>query len=152
MLARSGSCGMGGLPVSNPPTSERLVFRSASHALSHPVLVGHVAGWRLPWAVSVTQLAAVTTTAAVLLTTRSLWAHLGPVGNVVVFTLVVVGVGWLVRHWRVEGRAPLSVAVTVAGAVCSPGVWWGRRSGRPVYPTRPVYSSTTGIVVIGGGS
>ena len=72
-------------------------FQSYTLALRHPVIIGRVAGWRLPWALSVTQLGAVAATAAVLLATRPIWAHLGAVGNLGVFCLAVGGAGWSAR-------------------------------------------------------
>lgn len=123
------------------------MFRSYTHALRHPVVIGHVAGWRLPWAVSATQLGAIASTAAVLLATRPVWAHLGGIGNLIVFCLVIAAAAWAVRHWRVEGRSPLRFAaawVTVTlrprGGVCN---------GRPVRKARPVRGSTVGMIVKG---
>lgn len=115
------------------------VYYSYTHALRHPVIIGHVAGWRLPWAVSATQLGAVAATTAVLLATRPVWAHLGGVGNLIVFSVVVGMVGWAVRYWRVEGRSPIRVAVGVATLMLgSRASLYG--NGRPVRPKRPVHS------------
>lgn len=121
------------------------MFRSYTHALRHPVIMGHVAGWRLPWAVSATQLGAVAATAAILLGARPVWAHFGGIGNLVVFCLVVVGAGWAVRFWRVEGRSPvrfaaawLTVTLAPRGGVCN---------GRPLRTIRPVHGSSVGVVV-----
>ena len=35
------------------------VYHSYTQALRHPIIIGHVAGWRLPWALSASQLGAV---------------------------------------------------------------------------------------------
>ncbi|MEX2278970.1 MAG: hypothetical protein WEA76_02650, partial [Acidimicrobiia bacterium] len=86
------------------------VYSSYTQALRHPVIIGHVAGWRLPWALSASQLGAVAGTSGLLLVSRPIWAHLGAVGNLTVFTLLVAGAGWAVRHWRIEGRSPFLVA------------------------------------------
>src|SRR3990172_9819475 len=78
------------------------IYHSYTQALRHPVIIGHVAGWRLPWALSASQLGAVATASALLLIARPAWAHLGAVGNLTVFALAVAGSGWAVGHWRVE--------------------------------------------------
>ena len=66
------------------------VFLSYTHALRHPVVMGSVAGWRLPWALSVTQLGAAGGTAVGLLAVRGVWRHLGAVDNLVALTVAVV--------------------------------------------------------------
>lgn len=86
------------------------VYHSYTQALRHPVVIGHVAGWRLPWALSASQLGAVASMSGLLLATRPVWAHFGAVGNLAVFTVSVAGVGWAVRHWRIEGRSPFLAA------------------------------------------
>jgi hypothetical protein len=72
------------------------------------------------------------------LVTRPVWAHLGGIGNLVVFTLLVAGAGWAVRHWRIEGRSPFLVATGLATVILSPGCRRGIRNGHPVTPPRPV--------------
>jgi len=121
------------------------VYRSYTQALRHPIIVGHVAGWRLPWALSASQLGAVAVSSGVLLVTRPVWAHLGGVGNLVVFAGLVAASGWAVRHWRVEGRSPFLVAAGFATVVVSPGCRRGVRNGRPVAAPRP---SAGGLVAI----
>ncbi len=127
------------------------VYYSYTHALRHPVIIGHIAGWRLPWAVSATQLGAVAVTTVVLLVTRGVWAHLGGVGNLIVFCLMVGFVGWAVRFWRVEGRSPVRAAsgmVTVMlGPVSRTGV---HGNGRPVHQARPVRSPRIPVPFVTG--
>lgn len=123
------------------------VYSSYTQALRHPVIIGHVAGWQLPWALSASQLGAVAGMSGVLLVTRPLWAHLGAVGNLAVFTLLVAGSGWAVRHWRIEGRSPFLVAAGVATVLLSPGCRQGLRNGTPVTRPRPIRGSPTGTVI-----
>jgi hypothetical protein len=123
------------------------VFHSYTHALRHPIIIGRIAGWRLPWALSATQLGAVAAATGVLLATRPVWAHLGGVGNLVVFCLVVGGAGWAVRHWRIEGRSPLRVAAGVITVALAPGCRQGVRNGRPVRPCRPIRSPGTAVTI-----
>ena len=73
------------------------VYYSYTQALRHPVIIGHVAGWRLPWALSASQLGAMAAVTGLLLVTRPVWAHLGSVGNLVVFTVALAGAAWAVR-------------------------------------------------------
>ena len=119
---------------------EVIHFQSYTHALRHPIIIGRVAGWRLPWALSVTQLGAVGATAAVLLATRPVWAHLGSVGNLMLFSLVVGGAGWAARHWRIEGRSPIVAAVGILSVALLPGRR-STRNGRQVRAPRPVGGS-----------
>jgi hypothetical protein len=123
------------------------VYHSYTRALRHPVIIGHVAGWRLPWALSASQLGAVAAMSGLLLATRPLWAHLGSIGNLAVFTVAVVGVGWAVRHWRIEGRSPFLVAAGVAVVLLSPGCRRGVRNGAPVAQARPTRSNPVGTVI-----
>jgi hypothetical protein len=126
------------------------IYFSYTQALRHPVIIGHVAGWRLPWALSASQLGAVAAASGLLLITRPVWAHLGAVGNLAVFALVVAGSAWAVRHWRIEGRSPFLVAVGVATVLVSPGCRRGVRNGAPVPITRPMRARPVGVVVTRG--
>ena len=128
------------------------VFHSYTHALRHPIIIGRIAGWRLPWALSATQLGAIAATTGLLLATRPLWAHLGGVGNLAVFSLTVGAAGWAVRHWRIEGRSPLRVAAGFITVALAPGCRRGVRNGRPVRPPRPVRSPGTTVTVTRVGS
>ena len=123
------------------------VYYSYTQALRHPVIIGHVAGWRLPWALSATQLGAIAAASGVLLVTRPLWAHLGAVGNLSVFTLIVGGSAWAVRHWRIEGRSPFLVAVGLAAVLLSPGCRHGVRNGVPVPQLLAVHAYPVGVIV-----
>ena len=123
------------------------MYHSYTHALRHPIVIGRIAGWRLPWALSATQLGAIAGTTAVLLATRPMWAHLGGVGNLVVFSLTIGAAGWAVRHWRIEGRSPLRVAAAILNVTTSPGCRRGVRNGQPVVPARPLRSLGTAITI-----
>ena len=124
------------------------VYHSYTQALRHPVIIGHVAGWRLPWALSASQLGAVAGMSGLLLVTRPVWAHLGAVGNLAVFTLLIAGSGWAVRHWRIEGRSPFLVAAGIANVILSPGCRHGVRNGTPVTRQRPTHGNQVGVVIV----
>jgi len=130
------------------PTGEALVFRSYTYALRHPVVIGQVAGWRLPWAVSATQLGAIAGAGAVMLAVRPIWAHLGGIANLVVFCSVVALVGWAARRWRVEGRSPARFAAGFLMATVGGGR--GVSNGAPVKQLRPVRGLSVGMVVVEG--
>ena len=119
---------------------EIIHFQSYTHALRHPIIIGRVAGWRLPWALSVIQLGAVGGTAVALLATRPVWAHLGGVGNLVLFSLIVGGAGWAARHWRIEGRSPIAAAAGILSVALLPARR-STRNGRPVRAPRPARAS-----------
>ena len=123
------------------------VHHSYTQALRHPVIIGHVAGWRLPWALSASQLGAVAGMSGLMLVARPVWAHLGAVGNLGVFVLAVAGSGWAVRHWRIEGRSPFLVAAGVATVLLSPGSRRGVRNGAPVSRPRPTGGHPVGVVI-----
>ena len=123
------------------------VYHSYTQALRHPIIIGHVAGWRLPWALSASQLGAIAAVSGVLLVSRPLWAHLGGVGNLTVFAVSVLAAGWAVRHWRIEGRSPFRVAAGLATVAMSPGCRNGVRNGRPVMRQRPVRGSCVGLAI-----
>ena len=123
------------------------VYHSYTQALRHPVIIGHVAGWRLPWALSASQLGAVAGMSGLMLATRPIWAHLGSIGNIAVFTVSVAGVGWAVRHWRIEGRSPFLVAAGVAMVLLSPGCRRGVRNGARVAQARPTRGGPVGTVI-----
>ena len=124
-------------------------FQSYTHALRHPIIIGRVAGWRLPWALSVTQLGAVGATAVALLATRPVWAHLGGVGNLALFCLIVGGAGWAARHWRIEGRSPIAAAVGILSVALLPARR-STRNGRRVRARRPAVGSAP--VTVSSGS
>jgi hypothetical protein len=128
-------------------TSDFDVCHSYTQALRHPVIIGHVAGWRLPWALSASQLGAIAAVTGLLLVTRPVWAHLGSVGNLAVFTVALAGTAWAVRHWRVEGRSPFLFAAGVATVLLSARCRLGVRNGVPAATPRLIRASTVGILV-----
>lgn len=124
------------------------VYHSYTQALRHPVIIGHVAGWRLPWALSASQLGAIAGASGLMLVTRPVWAHLGAVGNLAVFSVVVAASAWAVRHWRIEGRSPFLAAAGVATVLLSPRCRHGIRNGTPATQRRPVNANPVGLMVV----
>ena len=124
------------------------VYHSYTQALRHPVIIGHVAGWRLPWALSgITTGCGRRGMSGLLLVTRPVWAHLGSVGNLAVFTAG--------RSPGRRGRsgiggsrvAPRSWWLPVSPTVLlSPGCRHGVRNGAPVPRLRPIRGNPVGVV------
>lgn len=50
-------------------------YSSYTQAQRHPVIIGHIAGWRLPWTLSASQLGAIAYATELMLVTRPVWAH-----------------------------------------------------------------------------
>jgi hypothetical protein len=112
--------------------------RSYTHARRYPWVIGKVGGWQLPTQLSPAQLAALGTTLFVLVRTRTLWAHLPPMLNLLVEIALPAGSAWAVRHLRMEGRTPLRALCGLATYLATPRL--GRLQGRPYRdpPARPV--------------
>lgn len=109
-------------------SSETLDCRSYTRARRHPLVIGKIGGWTLPTPITPTQLLVLLGTFLTLLWTRSIWAHLGGIGNLVVQGLVPLLLAWVVRHMRVEGRPPLRALAGLAAYLSAPrgGVLRGR--------------------------
>jgi len=103
--------------------------RSYTHARRYPWVIGKIGGWQLPTQLSPAQLAALGATLLVLVQTRSLWAHLPRMLNLLVEIALPAGSAWAVRHLRMEGRTPLRALCGLAVYLATPRL--GRLQGRP---------------------
>lgn len=101
-------------------SSESIDCRSYTRARRHPLVIGKIGGWTLPTPITPTQLLVLLGTFLALLWTRSVWAHIGGLGNLVVQGLVPLLLAWGVRHLRVEGRAPLRALGGLAAYLAAP--------------------------------
>lgn len=114
---------------------EVITCRSYTRARRHPLVIGKIGGWTLPTPITPAQLGVLAGSFLVLLWTRTLWAHLGGIGNLVIQGIVPLTLAWAVRHFRIEGRPPLRAALGLATYLGSPreGVLRGRafREARP---------------------
>ncbi|MFP5376692.1 MAG: TcpE family conjugal transfer membrane protein [Acidimicrobiia bacterium] len=124
--------------------AEVVECRSYTHARRHPGVIGKIGGWTLPSPVSPTQLGVLVGSFVVLVQTRGLWGHLPPMFNLVVLAGLPIGLGWSVRHLRMEGRSPLRMAAGVAVLASRPP--GGTRLGRPVRARRPTGCRTRVLV------
>lgn len=78
-----------------------------SHARRHPLVLGKIGNWSLPWQLSGAQLVILVAGWAGLYVTRPLWGVLGPLLNgLVLFALPIAG-AVAVRQTRIDGRDAL---------------------------------------------
>lgn len=107
-------------------------FRSYTHARRFPLVIGNIQGLRLrvPWTPA--QLTIAVGSFLVLLTTQSIWGHLGWLVNSMLLIGVPIGLAFAARATRMEGRSPWRFAVgTMIGA--------SRRWSRHDVPIRRSY-------------
>jgi hypothetical protein len=108
--------------------------RSYTHARRYPWVIGKVGGWQLPTQLTLAQLGAVGATLFALIETRSLWAHLPRMANLLVETALPTLAAWAARHLHVEGRSPIRALAGLVAYLVSPrlGTVQGRaRRQRP---------------------
>lgn len=117
--------------MGEPP--EGLLCRSYTHARTHPMVVGKIGKYTLPFQLSPAQVLALLGSFFVLLWTRRLWAHLPGLMNLLVQVAVPVAIAWALRHLRMEGRSPLRMGYGVIAYAFSPkgGVVGGRAYREP---------------------
>ncbi|MFE7948212.1 hypothetical protein [Streptomyces sp. NPDC057426] len=111
---------------------EVLVGRCYTKARRHPLMIGKWPGGRRPiWGgpYTVPQVIVIAVVFAVLMLTRGVWAHFGLVNFVIAIGVPYV-LSLVVRHVHIDGRNPLLVAMSAAGAAVAPA--GGRLGGRPV--------------------
>lgn len=117
--------------MGEPP--EGLLCRSYTHARTHPMVVGKIGKYTLPFQLSPAQVLALLGSFFVLLWTRRIWAHLPGLMNLLVQVAVPVAIAWALRHLRMEGRSPLRMGYGVLAYAFSPkgGVVGGRAYREP---------------------
>jgi hypothetical protein len=91
--------------------AQPIVCASYTHARRHPMVLGTIADWSLPFQVTITQIGVFLVGLVAVNQTWRFWAPLLPPA---VATIAGVGlpvlVAWLARRVRVEGRSPLRAA------------------------------------------
>ncbi|MCF3143649.1 hypothetical protein [Streptomyces platensis] len=121
--------------MSTTAAPEPMIGRCFTKASRHTLVVGHWPGggriWGGPYTVPQIIVAASAFAAAFL--TRGLWAHHGLV-DVVPLVGVPYALAVLVGRIHIDGRNPLSVAVSALGLAASGSA--GRMDGRPVRQRR----------------
>jgi hypothetical protein len=106
-----------------------LLCRSYTHARRYPWVIGRICGWQLPTQLTPAQLGAMAATLFALVETRSLWAHLPRMLNLLIELGVPVVSAWAVRHLRMEGRSPVRALAGLVGYLMAPR--GGLVQGRP---------------------
>lgn len=77
--------------------------RSYTAVRRYPRVIGNLEGFSLPVPATIPQLAGALTTFVLMLKTQGVWAHFGLV-NLLLFAVVPLIVGKLLRRPRIEGR------------------------------------------------
>ncbi|MEU8810641.1 hypothetical protein ACN6LC_004515 [Streptomyces violaceoruber] len=124
---------------------EDLVGRCYTKARRAPLVHGVVRSvnggpnFRLPFGpYTLTQLAAIVLSVALLVLSRPLWGGHG-LADVLVLLLVPFGAAFAMRHLHIDGRNPAAAVVSVILMLASPR--WGRLHGRPLRPSRPEHDA-----------
>lgn len=125
-----------------------VVCRSYTYARRYPLVIGKIGGAQLWWPLSVLQLVVLCASLITLFWTRSLWAHLAGPANLIIALGVPLGLTWMVRHLRLEGRSPLRTLLGAATYAFAPA--HGLRHGRPQRPRRCARAGGAGVYVADG--
>lgn len=118
------------------------VCRSYTFARKYPKLIGRIRsgigndrGWTIPGGpYSPLQIGTFVVALIILIWTRSLWAHFGPI-NLAVYLGVPVSLAFVVRHLQIENRPPYRFLIGFLKYVA--GRNHGTRNGRRVQEPRP---------------
>jgi hypothetical protein len=114
------------------------VGRSYTKGRRQPYLIRKWPGsnWALPLGpYTITQLVTFVASVYVLLSYRDVWAHFGPF-NLIIGVGIPLGLTYLTRHTRIEGRDPLRAGVALASLLLQPSTGYLR--GGPVKTPKPV--------------
>jgi hypothetical protein len=113
---------------------EVIECQTYTHARRFPLVVGQIGGYYLPVPWTPAQLIVAIGSLLLLVWSRSVWAHFGVIGNVMILLGLPLLLSWLVRHLRIEGR---STTRAIAGFVrYLARSRSGRMHGRPVVQPR----------------
>lgn len=109
---------------------------SYTFARRFPLVIGKIGGW-VPWwgPATPTQYGVGVGSVLLLLSTRSVWAHFGPM-NVLILVATPFALAWSLRAARIENRAPYKALLGLLTLLASAP--HGTLRGRPVRRTRPV--------------
>lgn len=118
------------------------VCRSYTFARKYPKLIGRIRsgigddkGWTIPGGpYSPLQIGTFVVALVVLIWTRTVWAHLGPL-NLVIYISVPIGLAFVVRHLQIENRPPYRFLIGLLKYLT--GRNRGVRDGRRVQEPRP---------------
>lgn len=115
--------------------AERVICKTRTTARRHPIVLGKIGGYSLPWQLSAAQLVVMIGGAILLFFLRPLWGHFGAL-NAVILVGVPIVAAVLVRQARVEGRDALRWLLGLAVASTRPRA--AMNLGQPVRTKRCV--------------
>jgi hypothetical protein len=129
---------------------DHIVCATYTHARRHPLVLGKIAGWTPPFQLSVPQVLVLLGVFWLEMQTWHLWGALLPRSlQAVVAIGLPIGLGWIVRKARVEGRSLPRAVVGWVSLLTSPR--WGKAAGRPYRLARPVALGRYRMYVAPGG-
>jgi hypothetical protein len=109
------------------------VGRSYTRARRYPWVIGKIQGWTIPLGpYTGTQLGMLIGGVFLLVNTYALWSPLGPLALPIL--AAPVAATWVVRHAKIEGRAPLRALAGYATLLAEPAC--GRIGARPASDLR----------------
>jgi hypothetical protein len=128
--------------------AQPIVCASYTHARRHPMVLGTIADWSLPFQVTITQIGVFLVG---LLAVNQTWRFWAPLLPPVVAAIAGVGVpalvAWLARRVRLEGRSPLRAAVGSVLLWSAPPA--GTIGGRPARESPAGDPGRHRIVIVG---
>ena len=128
--------------------AQPIVCASYSHARRHPMVLGTIADWSLPFQVTITQIGVFLVCLVGVNQTWRFWAPLLPPALATVTGVgLPVLVAWLARRVRIEGRSPLHAALGWVQLWSTPPS--GVSGGRPARE-RPVNDLSRHRIVVAG--
>ncbi len=133
----------------NDDLDAEIICATYTHARRHPMVIGQIAGWTPPFQLTLTQLAVLIVTFLVEMQTWRFWGPFLPriLAAVVAFG-APVGLAWLVRRTRIEGRSLPRFAAGLLSYVATPH--HGRVGGRPYRPGRSWWPASPYVYVASG--
>jgi hypothetical protein len=125
-----------------------IVCASYTHARRHPMVLGTIADWSLPFQVTITQIGVFLVGLLAVNQTWRFWAPLlSPTVAAIAGAGLPVLVAWLARRVRIEGRSPLRAAVGWVQLWLAPPA--GTVGGRPARERPASDLGRHRIVVVG---
>jgi hypothetical protein len=128
---------------------DRIPCATYTHARRHPMVLGHIGGWKPPFQLSVTQLAVLVVTFWLEVQTWHLWgARLPRLVGLVVGVAIPCALAWATRHTRIEGRSLPRAALGWLTLLGTPRR--GHVSGRPCHEARAARPGLAPVYVAPG--
>ena len=133
----------------NEELDAEIVCATYTHARRHPMVIGQIAGWTPPFQLTLTQLAVLIVTFVVEMQTWRFWGPYLPrlVAALIAFGLPV-GLAWIVRRTRIEGRSLPRFAAGLLSYAATPR--YGRVGGRAYHPSRSWWPASRYVYVARG--